>query len=342
LEDLSNNDTHFEVEILDKRTSIFSLLTRRNHDDDPTPSSASIKLPFGEFLAILPPLHVRQYSISSSPLFLASNSLDNGSTETVCCSITYGVIDTQALSDPEQRFEGVAGHYLRSLNKGDAIQVRVRPGGSGGASRDVGKENGSGPGVRPAFRMPLDPETTPLLMFAAGTGLAPFRGFIQQRAIRMRSNPNRKLARAVLFLGCRTPTGDRLYADEMDAWAEAGVVEVRYAFSKDKEASQDCAHVPDRMLLDADDIVALWRDNARVYVCGSRQFQQGVRDAAHEIASMVVRRRESKPDLGGNGGDEEDMKTMVSDTDMETTKMEEVIRLFRQALQERVASDVFD
>lgn len=280
---LADDDARFESEILRKRMSVFDVLVQR----------PSVKLPFGEFLGLLPPLHVRQYSISSSPLVESSR-----------CTITYGVIETPTLSDPERRFEGVCGNYLRSLTKGDSLQVAVRP------------------SAKKTFRLPLDAETTPLLMFAAGTGVAPFRGFLQQRDVQMRANPGRKMARAVLFLGCRTSTEDRLYAEEMDRWVERGVVDVRYAFSRTSEVSDGCTHVPDRMMRDATDVVELWRVGARVYVCGTAAFRDGVRDAAWKIAGMVA----------GAGGEKE--RTTEEKDDLE--------RRFREALQERVASDVFD
>lgn len=285
LKELIADNDRYELEITGKRTSLFDILSHH----------ASVKLPFGEFLTTLPPLHVRQYSISSSPLAAPTT-----------CTITYGVIDTAAMSDPEQRYEGVTGNYMQSLTEGDTIQVSVRP------------------SAKKTFRIPVDAEKTPLLMFAAGTGLAPFRGFLQQRSIQLHSNPNRKLARAILFLGCRTQTGDRLYAEQMDNWVKEGVVEVRYAFSKEKDASEGCAYVPDRMLHDAEDIVALWRSDARGYVCGTRKFAEGIRGAATKIA-LDARARiiEAK----GHISEEEKLK------------MEE---RYKAALQERVASDVFD
>lgn len=281
LETLANDDARFECEITKKRTSLFNILTQH----------PSVKLPFGEFLGLLPPLHVRQYSISSSPL-------QNPNT----CTITYGVIDTKALSDPEQRFEGVTGNYLQSLRPGDSIQLNIRP------------------TAKKTFRLPVDAEETPLLMFAAGTGLAPFRGFLQERAIQMESNPGRQLARAVLFLGCRSQTSDRLYAEDLDAWVEKGVVDVKYAFSREKEASEGCTHVPERMIHNAEDIVDLWRSNARAYICGTRKFAEGVSGAAKKIAVMV-RERESQ-------------YSSADQTELESR--------FRAAMQARVASDVFD
>lgn len=285
LEEISADNDRYEQAITGKRASLYDILSHH----------PSVKLPFGEFLTMLPPLHVRQYSISSSPLANAST-----------CTITYGVIETAAMSNPEQRYEGVTGTYLQSLTEGDIMQISVRP------------------SAKKTFRIPVDAEKTPLLMFGAGTGLAPFRGFLQHRSVQLQSNPNRKLARAILFLGCRTQAGDRLYADELDQWVKEGVVEVRYAFSKEKDASEGCAYVPDRMLHDADDIVSLWRSDARGYVCGTRKFAEGIRGAATKIAIDARARL-----IEGQGEISEEDKA----------KME---ARFRDAMQERVASDVFD
>jgi cytochrome P450 / NADPH-cytochrome P450 reductase len=281
LQDLVGDDTRFEQEITEKRTSLFSLLVRY----------PSIKLPFGDFLDLLPPLQIRQYSISSSPL-----------ADLQRCTITYGVIDAESHSDPQQRFEGVTGGYLRGLKAGDSIQVSIRP------------------TAKKTFRLPVDPAKTPLLMYAAGTGLAPFRGFLQERALQLEHNPDRRLAPALLFLGCRSQTGDRLYAKELDEWAKAGVVDIRYAFSQEKTLSNGCGHVPDRMLEDQKDIIDIWRSGARVYLCGTRNFAEGVREAATKIAVMA---KDSMPQRS-------------------PAEMAELERRFREALQDRVASDVFD
>jgi cytochrome P450 / NADPH-cytochrome P450 reductase len=169
-------------------------------------------------------------------------------------------------------------------------------------------------------------------MFAAGTGLAPFRGFLQQRAAILATNTTqRPLAPAVLFLGCRSATRDRLYADEIDAWMAAGVVDVRYAFSAEPELSKGCRYVPERMERDAEVVKKLWRQGARVYVCGSRRFALGVRAAAEGIARAVVAAE------GGNenGNENENANGME-------LKEEEMKARFEAALVERVASDVFD
>lgn len=242
---------------------------------------------------MLPPLRVRQYSISSTPLHKPGH-----------CTISYGVIDRIALSsttDHEQRFQGVTGSYLATLKAGDLLQIGVRA------------------TAKKTFRLPADTEATPLIMFAAGTGLAPFRGFIQERALQAASNPGRKLAPAVLFLGCRSQTNDRLYAEELDEWEAQGVVKIRYAFSRESEASKGCKYVHERMAAEDAELVTLWRSGARAYVCGTREFAKGVAEAARKIATKA---------RDGMSLDQEAQKLLEE--------------RFNEQIQARVASDVFD
>ncbi|KAK4984438.1 hypothetical protein LTR28_002324 [Elasticomyces elasticus] len=97
-------------------------------------------------------------------------------------------------------------------------------------------------------------------MAAAGTGLAPFRGFIQERAAQI--GAGRTLAPAVLFLGCRDPDKDELYRAELDKWEKMGAVDIKRAYSRKSEAS----HVMD-----------LWDRGAHVFVCGSRELGEAIR-----------------------------------------------------------------
>jgi cytochrome P450/NADPH-cytochrome P450 reductase len=160
-----------------------------------------------------------------------------------------------------------------------------------------------------------------MLMFAAGTGLAPFRGFIEHRAALLSAHPEIKLAKAVLFLGCRSQTQDRLYASEMDQWIRDGVVDVRYAFSREPENSEGCKYVPERMKCDKALLREMWKDGARVYVCGSREFDKSIGEAAREIA--IERRIEDG----------------LSD---KASAEKEVEEWFAGVATERIATDIFD
>lgn len=93
-------------------------------------------------------------------------------------------------------------------------------------------------------------------MIAAGTGIAPFRGFLQERAAM--AEAGRELAPVFLFFGCRAPGVDDLYRDDFDAWQAAGVVDVRRAYSRaaedEGEEAKGCRYVQDRLWLDREDV----------------------------------------------------------------------------------------
>ncbi|KAL9124185.1 MAG: hypothetical protein Q9217_006463, partial [Psora testacea] len=150
--------------------------------------------PFGEFLAMLPPLRVRQYSISSSPMHSPHTS-----------TLTYSVLTAPSLSNPAQQYQGAASTYLSELYPGDRIHVAVKA-------------------SHAAFHPPLDLEHVPLIMICAGTGVAPFRGFVQQRAEQIVAG--KKVAPALLFVGCRHWDKDALYRREFSEWAKLGAVEM--------------------------------------------------------------------------------------------------------------------
>ncbi|KAF7906794.1 hypothetical protein EAF00_001072 [Botryotinia globosa] len=291
LSTMSTDSDIYEQQVLAKRLSIIDLLE----------AHPSVELNFRDFLSSLSPLRVRYYSISSSPLHSPNT-----------CTITYNVLSIPSFSGPGH-YAGICGTYLSSLFPGDPIKVSVRP-----SSKKL-------------FHLPLDIKRTPLLMFCAGTGIAPFRGFIQQRAMQAAASPDRKLAPAILFVGCRSSTSDRLYAREFDIWEDLGVVDIRYSFSRDSDSppneretvrmGQGYKYVQQRMLADKDknDILRLWDEGARVYVCGGGAFVKEVGKAAREI----VRERLKEKGVRIEGGEEE---------------LEE---RFRNGLVDRCATDIF-
>lgn len=153
---------------------------------------------FGIFLSLLPLMRVRQYSISSSPL--ASPYL---------ASVTYNVIDEPIPSVPgSKRFLGVATNYLKALQPREKAQIAIK------------KSHHS-------FHLPEE-NSRRVIMICAGTGIAPFRGFVEERAVKI--GAGQKLAPAVLFVGCKNKDHDRLYAEQFEKWEKLGVVEMFYAF----------------------------------------------------------------------------------------------------------------
>jgi len=231
-------------------------------------------------------MRVRQYSISSSPLRDPSRA-----------TLTYAVLTAPSLTGDGSTHEGVASSYLASLQPGDKLHVAVRP-------------------SHAAFHLPADGERVPVVMVAAGAGLAPFRGFVQERAAQL--GAGRPLAPALLFFGCRRGADDALYRDELDRWEKMGAVTVRRAYSRDVDASDGCRYAQDRMYADRDELLDLWDKGARIYVCGSRGVGEGVKDA-------VLRISKERCDAKGLG---------LSD--------EERLKWFEGIRNERYTTDVFD
>ncbi|KAF2176744.1 NADPH-cytochrome P450 reductase-like protein [Zopfia rhizophila CBS 207.26] len=244
-------DSAFAAEITGKRVSVLDLLEK----------FPSVRLPLGPFLKMQPPMRVRQYSISSSPLWNPNH-----------VTLTYSVVDQPALSG-QGRFVGVASSYLSSLAPGDKLHVAVRS-------------------SHQAFHLPKDGKNVPVIMIAAGTGFAPFRGFIQERAAQIAAG--RALAPALLFYGCHSPDTDALYSDLLKRWEALGAVSVRYAFSRAPEQSNNCKHVQDRLWADRKDVVELFETGAKIFVCGSREVGEGVADTCVQITMEQSREVQGK------------------------------------------------
>lgn len=218
-------------------------------------------LPLGDFLAMLPPMRIRQYSISSSPL-----------ADPTIASLTWSVLDTPSKAAGGKRFLGVASNYLSNVEEGDRVHVAVKP-------------------SHGFFHPPSDIEHTPVIMICAGTGIAPFRGFVQERAMQIQAG--RKLAPAYLFVGCAHPDQDRLFWDEFSRWQDEGAVTLYYAHSAAKDLSKGARHVQDRLWEEREEMRNVFAQGAKIYICGSSEVGDGVaatvkkiyRDAAEAVGT---------------------------------------------------------
>ena len=208
----------------------------------------SCTLPFQVYLELLHPLRVRYYSISSSPLADAR-----------ACSITSVVVQAPARSG-RGTYEGIASTYLERHPQESVIDGFVR---------------------RPhmPFRPPTD-AMIPLIMIGPGTGVAPFRGFLQERAVLAKQG--KRLGPALLFFGCRHPDLDDIYRDEMEAYAMHGVATIYTAYSRME--GQPKAYVQDLLQEHADEVWRLLQQGAVVYVCGDAgAMEPAVRKALQDI-----------------------------------------------------------
>ena len=158
----------------------------------------SCDLPFNVYLELLPPMRPRYYSISSSPAVASS------------CHLTVGVLHGPARSG-DGYFNGVASNHLATSMEGSTQFTFVRK-----------------PTI--PFRPPANPHV-PMIMIGAGTGMAPFRGFLQERAAMAEKGV--PVGPSILFYGCRNTENDFLYADELKAFEASGITELQMAFSRE-------------------------------------------------------------------------------------------------------------
>ncbi|MFI6785768.1 bifunctional cytochrome P450/NADPH--P450 reductase [Nonomuraea sp. NPDC050383] len=188
----------------------------------------AIELPLAAFLEMAGPIKPRYYSVSSSPL-----------AEPGRVRITVGLVEGPAWSG-SGRYQGMCSAYLAGLAPGETFYGYVRV-------------------PAPPFRLPDDPET-PVILVGPGTGFAPLRGFLEERALSGAGGA------VEVFTGCRHPEHDWLYREELAGWAAAPHVRVHEAFSA--VPGHPHRFVQDAVAAEADRVWELLEAGAHVYVCG--------------------------------------------------------------------------
>lgn len=189
------------------------------------------ELPFERFLELVPPLKARYYSISSSPRLLSDRA-----------SITVAVVHGPARSGRGE-YRGVASNYLAGRKAGETIMMFIRTPESG-------------------FQLPEDPDT-PIIMVGPGTGVAPFRGFLQAR--RALQQEGKKLGEAHLYFGCRNEA-DYIYRKELEQFQKDGIVTLHTAFSRIEGKPK--TYVQHVMRKNAEELITILNRGGRLYVCG--------------------------------------------------------------------------
>ncbi|MEZ5211954.1 molybdopterin-dependent oxidoreductase [Gordonia sp. (in: high G+C Gram-positive bacteria)] len=179
-----------------------------------------------DWLGVLRKLQPRLYSISSSPL-VAPDRVE----------VTVSAVRFDAPGGA--RRGGVCSTYLADADDDTPVRIFVQ------------RNKNFGP--------PEDP-AAPMVMIGPGTGVAPFRGFLQHRAHAGADGPN------WLFFGEQHRDTDFYYRDELERFHREGTLnELDLAFSRDQEEK---VYVQDRMLTRAADLWSWIQRGAHVYVCG--------------------------------------------------------------------------
>jgi cytochrome P450/NADPH-cytochrome P450 reductase len=190
------------------------------------------EMPFPIYLELLPAIRPRYYSISSSPL-----------RDTLRTSLTISVVDAPARSG-HGHYQGVCTGYLRDRQPGHTIYAFVQD-------------------TRSPFMLPQD-ASVPLIMVGPGTGIAPFRGFLQERAEQQARGL--KIGKSLLFFGCRNPEQDFLYEDELKAYVREGILDLYTAFSRWEGHPKQ--YVQDVILQECGRVWQALEAGAIIYICG--------------------------------------------------------------------------
>jgi sulfite reductase (NADPH) flavoprotein alpha-component len=191
-------------------------------------------------LAGLRPLQPRLYSLASSQAAVGDEA-----------HLTVAPVRYELHGTPRG---GVASTQIADrLEMGDSVPVYVQ-------------EN-------PHFRLPAD--DVPIIMVGPGTGVAPFRAFVQEREAR--GAPGQSW----LFFGERNLRSDFLYQLEWQQWLKDGMLtRLDVAFSRDQAAK---LYVQHRMLEQSRELYAWLEEGAHLYVCGDENMARDVHRALLEL-----------------------------------------------------------
>ncbi|PPA69057.1 assimilatory sulfite reductase (NADPH) flavoprotein subunit [Jeotgalibacillus proteolyticus] len=203
------------------------------------------EVPAKEFVGILRKIPARLYSIASSP---------NANPDEVHLTI------------------GALRYDSNGRNRTGVCSVQCAERSEPGSSLPVFVQSNNN------FRLPENPDT-PVIMIGAGTGVAPYRAFLEER------EESGASGKSWLFFGDQHFVTDFLYQTEWLKWLKEGVLtRMDVAFSRD---SEEKVYVQHRMLEKGKELFEWLEAGANVYVCGDEKFM--AKDVNAALLSIIER-----------------------------------------------------
>lgn len=210
----------------------------------------SVKPTLGAFFgSIAPRLQPRFYSISSSPA-LHPRSVH------ITCAVVKDKMPTGRIH------HGIASSWLAKAKVGDRVLVFLRSS---------------------TFKLPKDP-TVPIIMVGPGTGLAPFRGFIQERASMV--SRGSALGDGVLYFGCRNRDHDYIYQEELEGAVKNGALSTLFTAFSRQGAQKD--YVQHHIAQNGSDVWKILGPEGKgyLYVCGDAKRM--AKDVNNTLVELVA------------------------------------------------------
>jgi len=211
----------------------------------------SVNIPFDHFIEAAPKLAPRMYSISSSI------KEHPGSVHITAVVVTF--------KTPTGRLhKGVCSHWLVQQMPKEEQPIYV----------PIFVEKAT-------FRLPKNP-SIPIVMVGPGTGLAPFRGFVQERKHLAKSS---SIGDALLFFGCRSRNIDFIYSTELEEAEKNGhISKLITAFSRDTEKK---VYVQHKMQENTEIIFGILSEKkGYLYICGDARVM--AKDVHQTVVNLLM------------------------------------------------------
>ncbi|KAF2855552.1 NADPH-cytochrome p450 reductase-like protein [Plenodomus tracheiphilus IPT5] len=251
---LGSDKDYFKQNVTDRNLNLAQLLEIQGKGQTWT------KIPFSFMFENMVKIQPRYYSISSSSLAQKDKisitavveSIEKAGAPYVLKGVTTNyllALKQKQHGDPHPDPHGLDYAITGPRNKYDGIHVPVH----------VRHSN---------FKLPSDP-SKPIIMVGPGTGVAPFRAFVQERAAQAKAGQN--VGKTILFFGCRKQSEDFIYGNEWKQYKEilGDNFIMHTAFSRDGPKK---VYVQHKLEEAGEEVNKLLEQKAYFYVCG---------DAAH-------------------------------------------------------------
>lgn len=241
------------------------------------PDQVWSSVPLSYLVETLPRTRSRYYSVSSSSVLSPR-----------VAAVTALVSNTELSG--ETPIPGLTTNYLLALS--DSLNSESRPHPQGfsyeleGPSKALEGAKIFAQLRRSTFKLPAL-ASTPLIMAAAGTGIAPFRAFIAER-LRLKTM-GRKIGEMVLFFGCRHTEEDYIYRSELEQMEQESEGKLRIITAFSRVSGQKKMYVQDKMQELGSDVSRLLTEDATLYICGRASM---AREIGKTVSAMVGKDKE--------------------------------------------------